>query len=129
MSTLQDTMQDLVGIVRLQEDMVRALDHIAGLNQRTQQVAVTGNREYNRGWHTALDLQHLLTTAEAVTRAAIERRESRGAHFRDDYSSKDPEWGRCNLIVHKNTDGSMDVRREPIPEMRPDLRQIIEEIK
>ena len=129
MSTLQDTMQDMVGIVRVEEDVERALEHIAQLRARARNVAVSGNREYNRGWHTALDLHHLLTVAEAVARAAIERKESRGAHYRDDHPGKDADWGRCNLIIRKNGDGSMDVRRQPITEMRPDLRQIIEEIR
>ena len=82
---LQDMMQDLVGIVRREEEMEQALDGILKLRERAKHVAVRGNREYNPGWHTALDLNNLLTVSEAVTRAALERKESRGAHFRDDY--------------------------------------------
>jgi succinate dehydrogenase / fumarate reductase flavoprotein subunit len=126
---LQDSMQDLVGIVRVEADMRRALDVIAELRTRAGRVAVYGNREYNPGWHTALDLRNLLTVSQAITLSAIERKESRGAHFRDDYPARDAEWGRYNLIVRKSAAGEMEVRRDAIPEMRPDLRQIIEEIK
>jgi succinate dehydrogenase / fumarate reductase flavoprotein subunit len=126
---LQDKMQALVGIVRREAEMVEALDVIAGLKARAAKVGVRGNREYNPGWHTALDLDSLLTVSEVVARAAIERKESRGAHFRDDYQAKDADWGRTNLVVKKAADGSMAVRRTPVPEMRADLKQIIEEIK
>jgi len=87
---LQDTMQDLVGIVRREDEMQRAVSEVATLWERSEKVGVTGNRDYNPGWHTALDLKHLLTVSEAVARSAIERKESRGGHFRDDYPEKDP---------------------------------------
>ena len=86
---LQDMMQDLVGIVRKEDEMVRALDGLEKLRARAVKVQVTGNREYNPGWHTAMDLHSLLTVSEAVTLAAIQRKESRGAQFRDDYPKKD----------------------------------------
>ena len=88
-----------------------------------------GNREFNPGWHTALDLQNLLTVSEAVTRAALERKESRGAQFREDYPEKSAEFAKVNTIVWKGEDGRMQIRREPIPEMREELRQVIEEMK
>ena len=126
---LQDMMQDLVGIVRRQEEMERALEGIGGLRKRAEQASVTGNVEYNPGWHTALDLTNLLTVSEAVTRAAIERRESRGAHFRDDFPGKDENFGTFNIVIAKAPDGSMQVKREPLPEMAAELREIIEEMK
>jgi succinate dehydrogenase / fumarate reductase flavoprotein subunit len=126
---LQEMMQDLVGIVRREDEMKQALEALAGLQARAQQTTVTGNREYNPGWHTAVDLQHLLTVSEAITRAALERKESRGAHFRDDYPDKDPAAAKFNLVIRKATDGSMEVRREPVPAMPPELQAIIEEIK
>ena len=122
-------MQDLVGIVRREDEMLRALDGINKLWDRAKKVGVYGNREYNPGWHTALDLTNLLTAAEAVTRSAIERKESRGAQFREDYLDKDPPFGKVNIVLRKAADGSMEVRREPIPEIRPDLQQIIQEMK
>ena len=124
---LQDLMQDRVGIVRREEEMRKALDAIGTLVNRAKKVRVEGNRGYNPGWHTALDLSNLLTVSEAVTRSALERKESRGAHFREDYPKKDPEAGRFNVVVRKDKDGSMKVERVALPEVRPDLGKIIEE--
>jgi succinate dehydrogenase / fumarate reductase, flavoprotein subunit len=107
----------------------RALVEIEKLEQQASRVAVYGNREYNGGWHTALDLGNLLTVSEAITRAAIERKESRGAHFRDDYQAKEAEFGKINIIVRKDSSGAMQVVREPIIAVRDDLKQIIEEMK
>jgi succinate dehydrogenase / fumarate reductase, flavoprotein subunit len=126
---LQDMMQDKVGIVRLEKEMEQALDGIGKLRERAKHVSVTGNREYNPGWHTALDLNNLLTVSEAVTRAALLRKESRGAHFRDDYPAKDETYGSFNLIVRQGKDGEMTVTREPLPPMSEDLKKIIEEMK
>jgi len=125
---LQATMQDLVGIVRREEEMQRALGVIVQLQGRAGSVAVIGNREYNPGWHTALDLQNLLTVAEAITRSAIERRESRGGHFRDDYPDKDKAAGTFNLVIRQNGDGHMELAREPMPPMPPALQRIVAEM-
>jgi succinate dehydrogenase / fumarate reductase flavoprotein subunit len=92
-------------------------------------VSVNGNREFNPGWHTALDLDNLLTVAEAVTRSAIERRESRGGHFRDDFPEKDPTYAGFNILATRNADGAMNITRQPIEPIRDDLKQIIEENK
>ncbi|HEY8311371.1 MAG TPA: FAD-binding protein, partial [Gemmatimonadaceae bacterium] len=126
---LQGMMQDLVGIVRRESEMQKALEGLGGLRDRAARVAVPGNREYNPGWHTALDLANLLTIAEAITRSALERKESRGGHFRDDYPAKDPAFGHFNIVVSRGTNGEMKVTRVPFPEMRDDLKQIIEEEK
>src|ERR1700685_115779 len=126
---LQEMMQDLVGIVRREEEMQRALNGLQSLNQRAASVSVPGNREYNTGWHTALDLHHLLSVSEMITRAAIERRESRGAHFRDDYPAKNDERGRCNLVVSRGASGEMQVIREPLRDLPSELNQVIEEMK
>jgi succinate dehydrogenase / fumarate reductase flavoprotein subunit len=90
---------------------------------------VGGHREYNPGWHAALDLPNLLTVSEAITRAAIERRESRGGHFREDFPNKEPDFGTFNFIVRKGRDGEMEVSRRPIPDMPDELKRIIEEMK
>jgi succinate dehydrogenase / fumarate reductase flavoprotein subunit len=124
---LQDLMQSMVGIVRNESDLSQALEALQRLQELAKRVGVQGNREYNAGWHTALDLRNLLTVSEAVTRAAIDRKESRGAHFREDYLDKDPEWGKMNLVIRQTTDGAMDVRRETLPPLRDDLQTIIEE--
>jgi succinate dehydrogenase / fumarate reductase flavoprotein subunit len=126
---LQTMMQELVGIVRREDEMRRALDGLKALKERARKVSVTGNREYNPGWHTALDLQNLLTVSEIVARAALERKESRGGHFRDDFPEKDPAYGKFNIVVKRGASGEMQVVREPIPEMRDDLKRIIEENK
>jgi len=126
---LQEMMQDLVGIVRREDEMLRALEGLDKLWKRARQVGVPGNREYNPGWHTALSLSNLLTVSEAVTRCALERKESRGAQFRDDYPNKDDAFGKVNIIARKGPDGSMQIRRDPIPAMPPELKQVIEEMK
>jgi succinate dehydrogenase flavoprotein subunit len=124
---LQDAMQDLVGIVRIESEMREALAKIDGFKKRAESAAVTGNREYNPGWHTALDLKNLLTVSEAITRAALERKESRGAQFRDDYPDKNDQFSKVNTIVSKAADGSMQVRLEPLPKMPDYLKHVIEE--
>jgi succinate dehydrogenase / fumarate reductase flavoprotein subunit len=126
---LQGMMQELVGIVRREDEMRKALDGIASLRERATRVGVAGNREYNPGWHTALDLGNLLTVAEAVTVAAIERKESRGGHFRDDYPDKDASHGSFNIIVRKDSSGGMQLERRPIPSLPAELQAIIEEQK
>lgn len=126
---LQNMMQANVGIVRLQNEMEFALDGIQKLKGRATKVAVQGHLEYNPGWHTAIDLKHLLTVAEAITLCSIDRKESRGGHFREDFPNKDPEAQKYNSVISKAADGSMKLRREPIPAMREDLKQVIEEMK
>jgi succinate dehydrogenase / fumarate reductase flavoprotein subunit len=122
-------MQELVGIVRTEPEMLQALDHIRELKTKSRHVSVDGNREYNSGWHTALDLHNLLTVSEIVALAALDRKESRGAHFRDDFPSKDDQFGKFNIVARKGPAGEVQLAREPIPPMREDLRQIIEEMK
>ncbi|HEY6347119.1 MAG TPA: fumarate reductase/succinate dehydrogenase flavoprotein subunit [Bryobacteraceae bacterium] len=126
---LQETMQNLVGIVRREEEMQQALEKIARLKERAAQAGVGGNREYNNGWHTALDLNNLLTVAEIVTRTALERKESRGAQFREDYPNKSEEWGLFNLRVQKS-DGEVCevcIERVPVIPMTAEMKQIVEE--
>jgi succinate dehydrogenase / fumarate reductase flavoprotein subunit len=127
--SLQDMMQDKVGIVRNEADMAGALDALAVLKKRAAGVGIDGNREYNPGWHTCLDLPNLLTVSEAVARSALDRRESRGGHFREDYPDKGKEFGGHNTVVRREPDGGMQLKREPIPAMREDLKQVIEENK
>ncbi len=124
---LQDLMQSMVGIVRNETELTQALEALQLLKERAKRVCVEGNREYNSGWHTALDLRNLLSVAEAVARAAVERKESRGAHFREDYVEKDPEWGTVNLVIRQAADGTMELRREKLPPVRDDLQAIIDE--
>jgi succinate dehydrogenase / fumarate reductase flavoprotein subunit len=124
---LQETMQDNVGIVRNEAEMKSELEHLKTFWSRANRAGITGNREFNPGWHTALDLKNLLTVSEAVTRAALERKESRGAQFREDYPNKDERFANVNTMISKAADGSMQIRLEPLPEMPEYLKQIIEE--
>ncbi|HAO80662.1 MAG TPA: fumarate reductase/succinate dehydrogenase flavoprotein subunit [Verrucomicrobia subdivision 3 bacterium] len=126
---LQGMMQDLVGIVRREDEMAKALDGLGKLWQRAGKVGVVNNREYNPGWHTALDLKHQLTVSEIITRSALDRKESRGGHFREDFPDKDPAAAKYNTVVFQGKDGTMQLRREPIPEMPAALKQVIEEMK
>ncbi|HVH39709.1 MAG TPA: fumarate reductase/succinate dehydrogenase flavoprotein subunit [Gemmatimonadaceae bacterium] len=124
---LQSMMQDLVGIVRRESEMKDALAKLRDLRHRAGLAGAVGNREYNPGWHTALDLDNLLTISEAIARSALERRESRGGHFRDDFPDKDPAAATFNIVVRKGADGAMQLERVPIPPLRPELSRIIEE--
>jgi succinate dehydrogenase / fumarate reductase flavoprotein subunit len=126
---LQEMMQDLVGIVRKEDELILASEELKKLMVRSSNVRVIGNREYNNGWHTALDLHNLLTVSEAIIKSAQYRKESRGAHFREDYPEKDDQNSRYNLVIWKGQDGQMNLRQESLLEMRPDLKQIIEEMK
>jgi succinate dehydrogenase / fumarate reductase flavoprotein subunit len=126
---LQDMMQSLVGIVRQESEMREALNGLTALHQRAAKAGIGGNREYNNGWHTAIDLHNLLTISEAIARSALERRESRGAHFREDYPEKSAEFATFNQVLQKDADGQMRLSRVPIPALPPELKQVIEENK
>ena len=126
---LQETMQNLVGIVRIESEMQQALSKIASLQSRAEQAGITGHRQYNNGWHTAIDLSSLLLVSEAITRAALLRKESRGAQFREDFPDKDPEWGKNNIIVKRGADGEMLVEQRPLQAMPDQLRAVIQEMK
>jgi succinate dehydrogenase / fumarate reductase flavoprotein subunit len=127
--SLQTTMQNLVGIVRTHDEMTRALGELEVLKRRTERVGVPGNREYNPGWHTALDLRHLLIVSEAIARSAIERRESRGGHFRDDFPDKDPSFGSVNHVIRRGPNGEMLLERATIPPMPAELAAIVKEMQ
>ena len=124
---LQELMQDNVGIVRTETEMQDALKQLRQLNERANRAGVIGHREYNPGWQTALDLTNLLIVSEAIALAALEREESRGAQFREDYPDKDERFAKVNTIASKAADGSMQIRLEPLPEMPEYLKQVIEE--
>jgi succinate dehydrogenase / fumarate reductase flavoprotein subunit len=126
---LQVMMQDLVGIVRQEDEMKRAIEALAVLRARYDKVSVSGNREFNPGWHTAMDLSCLLTVSEAVTRSALTRKESRGGHFRLDYEAKDEAQGKVNTVIRKAPNGTMEVVQEPVPALNDEQKAIIEEMK
>jgi succinate dehydrogenase / fumarate reductase flavoprotein subunit len=128
-SDLQEMMQRLVGIVRTESEMQEAVKGLSALRERAVRAGVTGHREYNPGWHTAIDLKHLLTVSEAIARSAIERKESRGGHFREDFPDKKDEFATFNFASQRQPDGSMKVSRIPLPPIPPELKQVIEEQK
>jgi len=128
-SDLQEMMQKLVGIVRTENEMQEALSEIPKLQARAARAGIGGNREYNTGWHTALDLDNLLAISEIVTIAGIERKESRGAHFRDDYPAKSDEWGKFNLKITKGADGRPKIERMPVCPLTDEMKKCIEEQK
>ncbi len=122
-------MQDLVGIVRTENEMEQALEMIAGLGARADHAGIAGNRQYNNGWHTAMDLRIYAGVSEAVTRAALLRKESRGAQFREDFPGKDAEWGKHNIVVKRGADGEMQVEKRALPPLPDELKAVIEEMK
>ena len=127
---LQEKMQELVGIARSQESLTQALEEIENLRAQAEKVHAIGNREYNAGWHTALDLDCLLTVSEAIALAALERRASIGAHSRDDYPEKEePGSGKYNTIIKKAPNGTMEILRHPVPELGAALQAIIDEME
>src|ERR1043166_3017545 len=126
---LQELMQDNVGIVRTESEMQHAVGELQKLKERAQRAGVVGHREFNPGWHTALDLKNLLTVSEAITRAAIERKESRGAQFREGYPSKDDNFSKRNTMVSRSEDSAMQIRWAPLPEMPDYLKQVIQEMQ
>jgi succinate dehydrogenase / fumarate reductase flavoprotein subunit len=125
---LQRCMQELVGIIRNEAELKRALDKIAELKQRLKRVSIDGNIQYNPGWHMALDLHSMLTVSEAATLSALERKESRGGHTRDDYPKTDPKFAKVNVVSRKRN-GTIQISQEPLPEMPEELRKLVEDKK
>ena len=126
---LQEEMHKLVGIVRTETELAEAIQKIKDFSERINEAGCSGNRAYNPGWHTALELKHMITVAEAIARAALERKESRGGHFREDYQQKSEVFGKVNIAIRKSTDGSMEIKQIPKNKVREDLQQIIDEMK
>ncbi len=123
---LQETMEQHVGIIRTEESLRQGIGKLEELKGRAEQVKATGTRHYNSGWHLAIDLSSLLTMSEAVARAALERKESRGAHTRDDYPDYDPDLANVNVVL-RLVDGEIRVVQEPLPQMPQELQNLIEE--
>jgi succinate dehydrogenase / fumarate reductase flavoprotein subunit len=125
---LQDVMQELVGIIRTEGELERALEELELLKDRAAKVGVEGHRQYNPGWHLTLDLRSMLAVSECVTRAALERKESRGGHTRDDYPKADPEFGTVNVRI-RQPGAELVVDQIPLPEMPAELKRLFEEDK
>ena len=126
---LQESMQNLVGIVRTEPEMEQALGVLDQLRARAACTGIAGNRQYNNGWHTCMDLANMIEVSEAITRAALLRRESRGAQFREDYPNKDPEWGKRQIVIRRGGGGEILIEQRPIQKVPAELQKIIEEMR
>jgi succinate dehydrogenase / fumarate reductase flavoprotein subunit len=125
---LQQTMNDLVGIIRTADELARSLEEIEKLKERAKHLLVEGNRQYNPGWHLALDLRNMLLVSECIAKAALERQESRGGHTRDDFPTADDDWGGKNIVLSLDREGTgVDLAVQPLPEMPDELKPIFEE--
>jgi succinate dehydrogenase / fumarate reductase flavoprotein subunit len=124
---LQETMQQLVGLIRTETELMQALENLDKLDERAEKMSVTRTPAYNPGWNLATDLPAMLTVSRLVTRAAIERRESRGGHTRDDYPKPDPELGKVNLVQRQQADGTYELEQVPLPPMPAELAALLEE--
>jgi succinate dehydrogenase / fumarate reductase flavoprotein subunit len=128
-SGLQEMMQDLVGIARTAKELEEAIKRITEFQEQAKNVGCDGNRGYNPGWHTAIELHHMLTIAEAIARAANERKESRGGHFREDFTEKSNEFAQFNFNIRRDDSGRMMIGKIEKTKLRDDLQQIIDEMK
>lgn len=125
---LQQTMNDLVGIIREGSELEEAIGRIEQFKERVGRMSVEGHRQYNPGWHLAIDLRNMLLVSEAVAKAALAREESRGGHTRNDFPGPDPEWGTKNLVVRLNAEGTgVDLTEQPLPAMPDELKKFFEE--
>jgi succinate dehydrogenase / fumarate reductase flavoprotein subunit len=124
---LQQAMNDLVGIIRHASELEESLAEIEAFKQRAEHLTVEGHRQYNPGWHLALDLRNMLLVSECIAKAALAREESRGGHTRDDFPTADPEWGGKNLAVRLNAAGTgVDLTEQPLPAMPDELKSLFE---
>ena len=122
---LQQTMNDLVGIIRTESEMQEALDRLEGFKERVRRASVQGGRAFNPGWHLALDLKNMLLVSEAIARSALERQESRGGHTRDDFPTMSPDWRQLNIVSRTEGDG-VAIYRQPLAPMREDLLELFD---
>ncbi len=109
--------------------MQQALEEIEQLRVRAAKAGIAGHREYNNGWHTCIDLGNMLVVSEAVTRAALLRKESRGAQFREDFPNKDAEWGKYNIVIRRGEGGDMQVEQRALKPLPDELHAVIKEMK
>jgi succinate dehydrogenase / fumarate reductase, flavoprotein subunit len=124
---LQECMQTMVGIIRIEDELTKSFDELAALRERARRVRVEGHRQYNPGWHLSLDLDPLLAVSECIARAALERKESRGAQTREDFPEADPELGKVNVVVRQR-DGELWLTREPLPPIPDELQAVLKDV-
>jgi succinate dehydrogenase / fumarate reductase, flavoprotein subunit len=119
-------MQSLVGIIRRRGELEDSLQRLAELRERVDKVGATGGRQYNPGWHLALDLRNMLVVSECTARAALEREESRGGHTREDFPDMKPEWRRVTLVCSLAGADEVRLEQQPVTPMRPELAGLFE---
>jgi succinate dehydrogenase / fumarate reductase, flavoprotein subunit len=124
---LQECMQTMVGIIRTEDELTKSFDELTVLRERAGRVRVEGHRQYNPGWHLALDLNPLLAVSECIARAALERKESRGAQTREDFPGADVELGKVNVVVRQR-DGELWLTREPLPPIPDELQAVLKDV-
>jgi succinate dehydrogenase / fumarate reductase flavoprotein subunit len=125
---LQETMHNLVGIIRTADEVTQALSRIEEFKGRVANLSVEGHRQYNPGWHLSIDLKNMLLVSECIARAALDRKESRGGHTRDDYPATDPSWGKVNVLCRLNDARTgVEVFHQDLPEMPDDLKQLFDD--
>jgi succinate dehydrogenase / fumarate reductase flavoprotein subunit len=125
---LQQSMNDLVGIIRTGSELEESLAALGRLKERAAGMVVEGHRQYNPGWHLALDLRNMLLVSECIAKAALARQESRGGHTRDDFPGPDPEWGAKNLVLSLDeAGGGVEIAEKPLPVMPDELRRLFED--
>jgi succinate dehydrogenase / fumarate reductase flavoprotein subunit len=124
---LQQVMNDFVGIIRRADEIETAIKELGGLVERVGRMSVEGHRQYNPGWHLALDLRNMLLVSQSVARAALERQESRGGHTRDDFPKSDSAWGTLNVVVRLGPDDALTIDRQPLLPPPPELAALLEE--
>jgi succinate dehydrogenase / fumarate reductase flavoprotein subunit len=124
-SELQQTMNDLVGIIRTADEVEQALKRLDDLKARARKVTVQGDKVFNPGWHLALDLPNMLIVSECIARSALIREESRGGHTRDDFPAMSPQWRQVNLVC-RPVDDSVEVTQQPLPVMPPELLSLFD---
>jgi succinate dehydrogenase / fumarate reductase flavoprotein subunit len=126
-SDLQESMNDLVGIIRTAPELELSLQKIEGFKERARSMKVEGHRQYNPGWHLAIDLRNMLIVSECIAKAALARQESRGGHTRDDFPGPNEEWGTKNLVLNLNAEGTgVDLAEKPLPVMPDELKSYFE---
>ena len=125
---LQQTMNDLVGIIRNADELEQSLKEIEALKERATRLKVEGARPYNPGWHLSIDIHNMLLVSECIAKAALVRQESRGGHTRDDFPGPNAEWGAKNLVLTLNSSGDgVDLAEKPLPVMPEELKKFFEE--
>ena len=115
------------GIARTGDQLAEGLEKILALQRRATGLRASGSVLFNPGWHACRDVRFMLILCEAIFRSAIERKESRGAHWRLDFPDPDPEWAKQNIVVRRS-DGGMEVTTRPVPQQPLELARLVQGI-